>query len=74
MATTDVVKTIRMSPAANRAVKAAASAAGISDAEFIRRALDQATWAERVAQAQQAAEALAPDDPDGEREAAWRRG
>ena len=73
MTTTDVVRTIRVSSASNRAIKAAAAAARVSEAEFIRRALDQATWAERVAQAQCAAATVVGDDPDSEREAAWRR-
>ena len=73
MTTTDVVRTIRLSSASNRAIKAAAAAASVSEAEFIRRALDQATWAERVAQAQRAAASVVRDDPDSEREAAWRR-
>ena len=73
MATTSVVKTIRMSSVANEAIKAAAADSGITEAEFIRRALDKATWAERVARAKKAAVELQSLDPDDEREAAWRR-
>ena len=72
MATTDVVKTIRMSTSANEAVKAAAAGAGISEAEFIRRALDRATWSERVARAHELAKKIEQENPSDDRESAWR--
>ena len=61
-----------MSPAANVAVKVAAAEAGITEAEFIRQALDRATWADRVTAASAAMAALEETSPTEEREAAWR--